>query len=59
MELEIINLILDTLLPILQDSWLLFLIDGEGYLNLSLLSDSKSYELIFFIIEKWSVNTII
>lgn len=52
MKLEIINPIFDTLLPTLQDNWLLGLTDAEGCFNLSLLSNSKAYRLRFIISQK-------
>nr|YP_009517219.1 LAGLIDADG homing endonuclease [Myochromella boudieri]AYE93149.1 LAGLIDADG homing endonuclease [Myochromella boudieri] len=59
MKLKIINPIFDTLLPTLEDNWLLGLTDAEGCFNLSLLSNSKAYRLRFIISQKWDVNTII
>lgn len=56
MKLEIINPILDTLLPNLQDHWLAGFTDAEGCFSLSLLSNSIGYRLRFLISQKWEVN---
>jgi hypothetical protein len=52
MKLEIINPIVSTLLPTLQDHWLAGLTDAEGCFTLSLLSNSKGYRLRFIISQK-------
>jgi hypothetical protein len=59
MKLEIINPIVDTLLPTLHDHWLAGLTDAEGCFTLSLLSNSKGYRLRFTISQKWEVNKVI
>ena len=59
MKLEIINPIVSTLLPSLQDNWLAGFIDAEGCFTLSLLSNSKGYRLRFIISQKWEVNKVI
>lgn len=59
MKLEIIDPIVNTLLPTLQDSRLAGFTDAEGCFTLSLLSNSKGYRLRFIISQKWEVNKII
>lgn len=56
MKLDIINPILNTLLPTLQDNWLAGFTDAEGCFCLSLLSNSKGYRLRFILSQKWEVN---
>jgi len=58
-KLEIINPIVDTLLPTLHDNWLAGFTDAEGCFTLSLLSNSKGYRLRFIISQKWEVNKVI
>ena len=59
MKLEIINPIVSTLLPSLQDNWLAGFTDAEGCFTLSLLSNSKGYRLRFITSQKWEVNKVI
>lgn len=64
MKLEIINPIVSTLLPSLQDNWLAGFTDAVrpeagGCFTLSLLSNSKGYRLRFIISQKWEVNKVI
>jgi hypothetical protein len=56
LKLEIINPILDTLLPTLQDHWIAGFTDAEGCFTLSLLSNSIGYRLRFILSQKWEVN---
>lgn len=58
-KLEIINPIVSTLLPSLQDNWLAGFTDAEGCFTLSLLSNSKGYRLRFILSQKWEVNKVI
>ena len=59
LKLEIINPIVSTLLPSLQDYWLAGFTDAEGCFTLSLLSNSKGYRLRYIISQKWEVNKVI
>ena len=59
MKLKIINPIVSTLLPSLQDNWLAGFTDAEGCFTLSLLSNSKGYRLRFITSQKWEVNKVI
>lgn len=59
LKLEIINPIVSTLLPTLQDYWLAGLTDAEGCFTLSLLTKSKGYRLRFMLSQKWEVNKVI
>jgi hypothetical protein len=55
-NLNMINPILDTLLPTLQDHWIAGFTDAEGCFSLSLLSNSIGYRLRFVISQNWEVN---
>jgi hypothetical protein len=56
LKLDLIIPILDTLLPTLQDNWLVGFINVEKCFSLSLLSNSIGYRLRFVISQKWEVN---
>ncbi len=56
MKLNMINPILYTLLPTLQDNWLAGFTDAEGCFSLSLLSNSIGYRLRFLLCHKWEIN---
>jgi hypothetical protein len=56
MKLDLINPILETLLPTLQDHWFVGFTDAEGCFSLSLLSNSIGYRLRFIISQNWEVN---
>lgn len=58
-KLEIINPIVSTLLPTLQDYWLAGFTDAEGCFTLSLLTNSKGYRLRYMLSQKWEVNKVI
>lgn len=53
---NLINPILDTVLPTLQDHWLAGFTDAEGCFSLSLLSNSIGYRLRFLVSKNWEVN---
>ena len=59
LKLGIINPIVSTLLPSLQDYWLAGFTDAEGCFTLSLLSNSNGYRLRYIISQKWEVNKVI
>lgn len=52
MKLNIIRPIIDTVLPTLDDNWLLGFTDAEGCFTLSFLSNSTAYRLRFIISQK-------
>lgn len=59
MKLNIIEPILNTILPTLQDNWLAGFTDAEGCFTLSLLSNSNGYRLRFILNQKWEANKIV
>jgi len=56
LKLDLINPIFDTVLPTLNDHWLVGFTDAEGYFSLSLFSNSIGYRLKFIISNNWEVN---
>ncbi|KAH7917014.1 COX1-domain-containing protein [Leucogyrophana mollusca] len=59
MKTDVIQPITSTILPNLNDSWLLGFTDSEGCFSLSLLKNSKAYRLRFLISQKWEANKVI
>lgn len=59
LKFNLINPILDTVLPTLKDHWFAGFSDAEGSFNISFLSNSIGYRLRFFISKNWEVNKIV
>lgn len=51
--------ILSTVLPTLQDAWLLGFTDSEGCFTVSLLSNSVAFRIRFILSQKWDENRVV